>query len=92
MSRNDFIDYVNENTFKNKLSKLYKLVIGEARIHNIDIKDFTFVNCEGFNEVIDVNYTNHIKDFSVCAKGSEKRGYRILDSILDDTLTDEDLE
>lgn len=92
MSRNDFIDYVNEGTFKQRLRKLHRLVVSEAFRHSIDLSDFDFVNCQGFNEVIDVDYTNNIKDLSISVKGSEKRGYRILSSILDDALTEEDFE
>lgn len=91
MSRNDTIDFVDEGTFKTKLRKLYRLVADEGLKNSIDLNSFDFVNCEGFNDIIDVNYTNNIKDFSVSVRGSEKRGYRILNSVLDDALTEEDL-
>jgi hypothetical protein len=91
MSRNDSIDFVNEGTFKTKLRKLYQIVVDEGLKHSVDLNDFDFISCEGFNDVIDVNYTNHIKDFSVSVRGSEKKGYRVLDSVLDDALTEEDL-
>lgn len=92
MSRNDFIDYVSERTFKGKLGKLHRLVLDEGFRHGINLNDFSFIDCQGFNEIIDVNYTNYNKDFSVSVKGSEKRGYRVLSAILDDTLTEEDFE
>ncbi len=90
MSRNDNIDFVDENTFKVKLRKLYRIAIDEGIKHSIDLNEYDFVNCEGFNDIIDVNYTNHEKDFSLSVRGSERRGYRILNSVLDDSLTEED--
>lgn len=92
MSRNDSIDFVDERTFKQKLRKLYRVVLDESMRHSIDLNDFTFINCQGFNDIIDVNYTNDEKDLAVSVRGSEKKGYRILNSILDDTLTEEDFE
>jgi hypothetical protein len=90
MSRNDDIDYVSEATFKQKLRKLYQIVIDEGLQHSIDLNDFDFINCQGFNDIIDVNYTNYEKDFSVSVRGSEKKGYRVLSSVLDDTIIDEE--
>jgi len=92
MSRNDDIDYVNEGTFKQKMRKLYRLVVDEGLKHKIDLNDFDFINCQGFNDIIDVNYTNYAWDLSVSVRGSEKKGYRVLTSTLDETLTDEDFE
>jgi hypothetical protein len=92
MSRNDNIDYVDEGTFKQRLRKLYRLVIDEGLKHSIDLNDFDFINCQGFNDIIDVNYTNYEQDLSVSVRGSEKKGYRILNSVLDEALTEEDLE
>lgn len=92
MSRNDNIDYVSEQTFKQRLRKLYRVVISEGLRHSINLNDFDFINCQGFNDIIDVNYTNYEKDFSVSARGSERKGYRVLSSILDETLTEEDFE
>lgn len=90
MSRNDDIDFVSENTFKVKLRKLYRLTIDEGLKHNIDLNYFDFVNCEGFNDIIDVYYTNYEQDFTLSVRGSEKKGYRVLNSVLDDSLTEED--
>lgn len=92
MSRNDYIDYTNERTFKQKLRKLYRLVLDEGSRVYINLNDFSFINCQGYNDIIDINYTNYVKDFSVSVRGSEKRGYRVLNAVLDDALTDEDFE
>lgn len=92
MSRNDNIDFVDEGTFKQKLRKLYRVVIEEGLKHSIDLNDFEFIDCQGFNDIIDINYTNYQKDLSISVRGSEKKGYRILNSILDDALIEEDLE
>lgn len=90
MSRNDDIDYVDHGTFKQRLRKLYRLVIDEGLKHRIDLNDFEFLGCQGFNDILDVNYTNYELDFSVSVRGSEKKGYRVLSSVLDEALTDED--
>lgn len=90
MSRNDDIDYVVHGTFKQKLRKLYRLVIDEGLRHSIDLNDFEFIGCQGFNDIIDVSYTDYIQDFSVSVRGSEKRGYKVLSSILDEALTEDD--
>lgn len=92
MSRNDAIDFVSEETFKVKLRKLYKIVVNEGLRHNVDLTAFDFISCEGFNDIIDVNYTNYEKDFTFSARGSERKGYRVLNSSLDDALTEEEDE
>lgn len=90
MSRNDEIDYVNEGTFKVKLRKLYKIALNEGLQHNIDLTAFDFISCEGFNDIIDVNYTNYEQDFYLSVRGSERKGYRVLNSTLDDVLIEDE--
>lgn len=74
----DDIDFIDESTFKRKLSKLYKLVVKEAIRLKVPIDTYEFVYCEGIGDVIDVQYTNNYFDFDMSVKGAEKRGYRIL--------------
>ena len=76
----DDIDFISEQTFKQKLPKLYKLAVAQAFVCGVNIKDFKFVNCEGAFDVIDVTYTNYEKDFIFNVRGSERFGYRILTS------------
>lgn len=90
MSRNDDIFYTKESTFKTKLRKLYQLVAAECRELNSDLNNFDFVSCEGFNDVIDVNYMNDDKDFTMTVRGSEKFGYRVLNSDISDALVEDD--
>ena len=81
----DDIDFVSEETFKNFLPKLYKLVREIGSKHKIDIVEYEFLSCEGMFDIIDIHYTNHIKDFDVNVKGSEKLGYKIINADLSET-------
>lgn len=89
MSRNDSIDFVDEGTFRARLRKLYRLTISEGFRNGVDLNEYEFINCEGFNDIIDVYYTNNVNDFNLSVRGSERNGYRILSSILDEALNEE---
>jgi hypothetical protein len=89
---NDEIDYRSEHTFKQKLPKLYQIVVIEALRNGIELNTFDFLNCQNSFDIIDVNYTNWSMDFSLSVKGGERLGYRVLNSSLTESFYDEDDE
>lgn len=86
----DNIDFVSEETFKQRLPKLYRLVVDEGLRSSVDLKTFDFISCQSIFDVVDVAYTNYSVDFDMSVRGSEKKGYRVLYTGVSESLHNED--
>lgn len=88
----DNIDFRSEESLKTKLPKLYKLAVQEFLKLGQEKNEFQFKKCENAFDIIEVLYESSTLDFVLSVKGSERKGYRVLESNVSEALTDEELE